>query len=61
MAKGVFRVAKEDDPIFTGRFTVSSKKADMSRSIGQDLLKDHESHLGLKNRKTKSECEDESQ
>ena len=61
MAKGVFRMATEDDPIFTGRFTVSSKKADISRSISEDLSKDHESHRGAKNKSADRDCEDESQ
>ena len=61
MAKGVFRMATEDDPIFTGRFTVSSKKADISRSIGEDLSKDHESHRGAENPSAGGEREDDSQ
>ena len=32
MAKGIFRMATEDDPIFTGKFLVSSKKARSSNN-----------------------------
>ncbi len=42
-------MAMEDVPIFTGRFTVSTKKADTRQSIDEGLSKDHESHRGAKN------------
>ena len=38
MAKGVFRMAAEDDPIFTGKFMVSSKKARPSNKKSADGL-----------------------
>ena len=38
MAKGVFRMAAEDDPIFTGKFMVSSKKARPSANGSADGL-----------------------
>ena len=38
MAKVVFRMATEDDPIFTGKFMVSSKKARSSNNGSADGL-----------------------
>ena len=38
MAKVVFRMAAEDDPIFTGTFMVSSKKARPSNNGSTDGL-----------------------
>ena len=38
MAKGVFRMAAEDDSIFTGKFVVSSKKARSSNNGSADGL-----------------------
>ena len=61
MAKGVVRMATKDDPIFTERFTVSSKKADTKQSIDEGLSKDHESHRVAKSQSADRDCEDESQ
>ena len=61
MAKGTFRMATGDDPIFSGRFTVSTKKADTRQSIDEGLSKDHESHRGAKNKSADRDCEDENQ
>ena len=36
MAKAVFRMASEDDAIFTGKFVVSSKKARSSNNGSAD-------------------------
>ena len=50
MAKGVFRMAAEDDPIFTGKFMVSSKKARPSNNGSADGLGEKASYKTVRDK-----------